>query len=57
MNFSTENEYQQFLLQVSEFEKMLIDSGIRLFKYWFSVSRDEQFSRFQNRKNDPLKPW
>lgn len=57
MNFSTENEYQQFLMQVPEFEKMLIDSGIRLFKYWFSVSRDEQFSRFQDRKNDPLKRW
>ena len=57
MNFSTENEYQQFLVQVPEFEKMLIDSGIRLFKYWFSVSRDEQFSRFQDRKKDPLKRW
>lgn len=57
MNFSTEQEYQQFLIQVPEFEKMLIDSGIRLFKYWFSVSRDEQFSRFQDRKKDPLKRW
>tara|TARA_R110001606_G_scaffold361754_7_gene515354 strand:- start:272743 stop:273525 length:783 start_codon:yes stop_codon:yes gene_type:complete len=57
MNFSTEEEYQQFLVQVPEFEKMLIDSGIRLYKYWFSVSRDEQFSRFQDRKEDPLKRW
>lgn len=57
MNFCTEDEYQQFLVQVPEFEKMLIDSGVRLFKYWFSVSRDEQFSRFQDRKKDPLKRW
>jgi polyphosphate kinase 2 len=57
MNFSTEDQYQQFLVQVPEFEKMLIDSGVRLFKYWFSVSRDEQFSRFQDRKKDPLKRW
>lgn len=55
MNFCTEDEYQHFLVQVPEFEKMLIDRGVRLFKYWFSVSRDEQFSRFQDRKKDPLK--
>jgi polyphosphate kinase 2 (PPK2 family) len=36
---------------------MLIDNDIRLFKYWFSVCRDEQFSRFQDRKKDPLKRW
>jgi polyphosphate kinase 2 (PPK2 family) len=55
MNFCTEDEYQHFLIQVPEFEEMLIDSGVRLFKYCFSVSRDEQFSRFQDRKKDPLK--
>jgi len=57
MSFSTDSEYQQFLIQVPEFEKMLMESGTRLFKYWFSVSRNEQFSRFQARKQDPLKRW
>ncbi|MFW5451035.1 MAG: polyphosphate kinase 2 [Methylophagaceae bacterium] len=57
MNFSNEEQYQRFLVQTPEFEKMLIDSGIRLFKFWFSVSRDEQLARFQARKEDPLKHW
>lgn len=57
MGFCSENEYQQFLLQSPLFEKMLIDSGIILIKYWFSVSDDEQEKRFQDRMNDPTKRW
>lgn len=57
MGFCTEDEYQKFLLQCPLFEKMLIDSGIVLIKYWFSVSDEEQEKRFQDRMNDPTKRW
>ena len=57
MNFSTETEYQRFMVQAPEFERMLINSGIRLIKYWFEVSREVQFKRFQDRRHDPLKRW
>jgi polyphosphate kinase 2 (PPK2 family) len=57
MGFCTPHEYIEFLRQCPEFERMLVNSGIRLFKYWFSVSREEQRLRFQARKNDPLKFW
>jgi polyphosphate kinase 2 (PPK2 family) len=43
--------------QAPELERMLVRSGIRLFKLWFSVSRNEQFRRFQARRHDPLKQW
>ncbi|VDN46801.1 Polyphosphate:ADP phosphotransferase [Petrocella atlantisensis] len=57
MDFCTEEEYQEFLRSAPEFEKMLVRSGITLIKYWFSVSDDEQESRFQDRINDPTKRW
>ena len=57
MGFCSEAEYQEFLATVPELEKMLVRSGIRLFKLWFSVSRHEQLQRFQNRQVDPLKQW
>lgn len=57
MNFCTPAEYLEFMRQTPDFERMLVRSGIRLFKLWFSVSRDEQFRRFQARKVDPLKQW
>ena len=57
MGFATEQQYQHFLQQVPQVEKLLIDDGIQLFKYWFSVSRDEQAKRFDARRNDPLKHW
>jgi len=57
MKFCTPAEYMEFMRQVPEFERMLVRSGIRLFKYWFSVSREEQLRRFQSRKTDPLKHW
>lgn len=57
MGFCTESEYEEFMRQVPEFEGMLINSGNRLFKYWFSVSRGEQSRRFRSRRVDPLKQW
>ena len=57
MGFCTDEEYLEFLKQVPEFERMLIHSGHRLFKYWFSVSQYEQRRRFASRRVDPLKQW
>lgn len=57
MGFCTSAQYLEFMRQTSEFERMLTRSGIHLFKLWFSVSREEQFRRFQRRKIDPLKQW
>lgn len=57
MGFCTPDEYLTFIEQVSSFEKMLIDSGTKLIKLWFSVSRDEQLRRFIARTHDPLKQW
>ena len=57
MGFCSSNEYLEFIRQVPELERMLVNSGISLFKYWFSVSRDEQHRRFQSRGKDPLKQW
>jgi polyphosphate kinase 2 len=57
MGFCSANEYLEFMRQAPEFERMLARSGIRLFKYWFSVSRDEQRRRFMSRETDPLKQW
>jgi len=57
MNFCTPKEYLAFMHQAADLERMLVRSGIRLFKLWFSVSRDEQFRRFQKRRTDPLKQW
>ena len=51
MGFCSPSEYMEFMRQVPEFERMLVRSGIRLFKFWFSVSRDEQLRRFQVRKS------
>ena len=57
MGFCTPAEYLEFLREAPEFERMLVRSGIRLFKFWFSVSREEQLRRFNSRRNDPLKHW
>ena len=57
MGFCSPAEYMEFMRQVPEFERMLVRSGIRLFKFWFSVSRAEQLYRFQSRQSDPLKHW
>ena len=57
MGFCTSIEYLEFMRQVPDLEKMLVRSGIQLFKYWFSVTREEQTRRFESRLNDPLKQW
>lgn len=57
MGFCTEEEHQEFLNHVSEFEHMLVNSGIILFKFYFSVSKAEQSRRFKERKTDPLKQF
>jgi polyphosphate kinase 2 len=57
MGFCTDEEYQEFLRSCPEFERMLVRSGIRLIKYWFSVSDEEQEHRFQERLKDPVKRW
>lgn len=57
MGFCEPNEYLEFMRQTPEFERMLVRSGIRLYKYWFSVTRDEQQRRFKSRETDPLKQW
>ncbi len=57
MGFCSPGEYLEFMRQAPEVERMLVRSGIKLFKLWFSVSRNEQFRRFQSRQHDPLKQW
>lgn len=57
MNFCQPGEYLEFMRQAPELERMLVRSGIKFFKLWFSVSRNEQFRRFQARRHDPLKQW
>ena len=57
MGFCSAQQYLEFMRQVPELERMFVRSGIVLFKYWFSVSRDEQRRRFESRENDALKQW
>ncbi len=57
MGFCTDDEYWEFLRSCPRFEEMLIQSGIILIKYWFSVSDEEQEKRFRSRINDPLRRW
>ena len=57
MGFCTANEYLEFMRQCPELERMLVRSGIWMFKYWFSVTQDEQKRRFASREKDPLKQW
>jgi polyphosphate kinase 2 len=57
MGFCTEAQYREFMQSCPEFERMLIRSGIRLIKYWFSVSDEEQEKRFQGRMKNPTKRW
>ncbi|RAU24038.1 polyphosphate kinase 2 [Paramagnetospirillum kuznetsovii] len=57
MGFCTPAEYLEFMRQTPEVERMLVRSGIKLYKYWFSVTQDEQRRRFKARENDPLKQW
>jgi polyphosphate kinase 2 len=57
MGFCTPHEYLEFMRQTPEFERMLVRSGKYFFKFWFSVSREEQLRRFMGRARDPLKQW
>ena len=57
MGFSTANEYLEFMRECPALERMMVRSGIWLFKYWFSVTKDEQLRRFKSRETEPLKRW
>lgn len=57
MDFCSEDEYNKFMVQVNEFEHMLYEDGVDLIKFWFSISKEEQLSRFKSRLENPLKRW
>jgi polyphosphate kinase 2 len=57
MGFCNREEYDKFMVQVTEFEHMLYEDGVILIKYWFSISKDEQEKRFDSRLENPLKRW
>jgi len=57
MGFCSSLEYLEFMRQVPDLERMLVRSGIQFFKYWFSVTHEEQSRRFEARSGDPLKQW
>lgn len=56
-NFCTEQEYHTFMLQVNDFEKMLIQSDTHLIKFYFSITKEEQAKRFKDIRNSPMKRW
>jgi polyphosphate kinase 2 len=57
MGFCNDEEYEEFFRSVPEFERMLVRSGIKVVKYWFSITDEEQQYRFLSRIHDPLKQW
>ncbi|TQM65786.1 polyphosphate kinase 2 [Klugiella xanthotipulae] len=57
MGFCTDEQYERFMDQTPTFEQMLLDDGIILLKYWFSVSDMEQERRFRSRRDDPMRQW
>jgi polyphosphate kinase 2 len=57
MGFCSPEQYQQFMRQVSEFEHMLFEDGLKVIKFWFSIDKDEQERRFKERAKNPLKQW
>jgi len=57
MGFCTERQHHKFLKDAPEFEQMIVDEGIQIFKFYFSVSKDEQARRFKARETDPLKQY
>ena len=57
MGFATSDQVDAFLLAVPQFERMLVDDGILLFKYWLTCDQAEQEERFKERMSDPLKQW
>jgi polyphosphate kinase 2 len=57
MGFCTDEEYWEFMREVPEYERMLVRSGLNLTKFWFSVTRSEQRTRFAIRRVDPVRQW
>ena len=57
MDFCTDKEYNEFLVQVPEFEHMLYEDGLIIIKFWLSISKEEQLKRFNARNDNPLKRW
>jgi polyphosphate kinase 2 len=57
IGFCTKEQYQKFMVQVSEFEHLLYEDNVKLIKFWFSISKEEQKKRFDSRLNNPLKQW
>jgi len=57
MGFCTEAQYRHFLVQVPEFEHLIYEDNVKLIKFWFSISKEEQKSRFEARLKNPLKRW
>jgi len=57
MGFCTPEQYEHFLKQAPRFEKMIVDDGIHLFKFWINIGREMQLKRFHDRRHDPLKIW
>jgi polyphosphate kinase 2 len=55
--FCSRTEYERFMQQVPEFEHMLVEDGVMLVKFWFSISREVQVARFESRRDNPLKQW
>ena len=57
MGFCTPIQYLEFMRECPDFERMLVNSGVNLFKFWFSVGQEEQAARFASRRVDPVKQW
>jgi polyphosphate kinase 2 len=57
MGFCSKEQYEQFIVQVPEFEHLLYEDNIKMIKFWFSISQDEQKKRFDDRLSNPLKRW
>ncbi|MBC2606625.1 polyphosphate kinase 2 [Pelagicoccus albus] len=57
MGFCTPDQYEEFMMQVNDIERMLINDGIQIIKFWFSINRGAQKDRFEARKSDILKQW
>lgn len=57
MGFCTKEQYEKFIVQVTEFEHLLYEDDLKIIKFWFSISKDEQKKRFDDRLSNPLKRW
>jgi len=57
MGFCDKTQYNQFMVQVPEFEHMLYEDGVIIIKFWFSITKEEQKKRFESRMQNPLKQW